>query len=96
MKGIYLLLGDEREDEALLGLLERADFLVVQASYLSSATARASVVLPSPIWAEREGEYVSMDGRSNRSQRVLQPREGLLSDGEILVELAKKLGHTLS
>ena len=96
LKGLYLLLGDERGDEKLLSWLDRIDFVVVQASYHSPATAMASVVLPSLTWAEREGEYVLMDGRLNKSQRVLQPKEGLLEDREILAELSKRLGHELS
>ena len=95
LKGLYLLLGDEQEDEELLDWLKGIDFLVVQASYHSSATAIADVVLPSPIWAEREGKYMSMDGRLLKLRRVLQPKDGLLQDQAILIELSKKLGHEL-
>jgi len=95
-KGLYLLLADEEEDEGLLSWLEGIDFLVVQASYHSRATSIADVVLPSLIWAEREGKYVTMDRRVLESKRVLQPKEGLLQDQEILIELSKKLRHDLS
>jgi len=95
-KGLYLLLADEPVDEELLSWLEGIDFLVVQASYHSPATSMADVVLPSPIWAEREGKYVSMDGRVLQLKQVLQPKEGLLQDQEILIEISKKLGHKLS
>ncbi len=95
LKGLYLLLGDEQEDEELLDWLKGIDFLVVHASYHSPATAIADVVLPSPIWAEREGKYMSMDGRLLELKRVLQPKDGLLQDQEILIELSKKLGHEL-
>jgi len=70
--------------------------LVVQASYHSPATSLADVVLPSTIWAEREGHYVSMDGRILELERALQPQDGLLQDQEILIRLSKKLGHELS
>ncbi|MBA7614143.1 NADPH-Fe(3+) oxidoreductase subunit alpha [subsurface metagenome] len=96
LKGLYLLLGDEQEGEGLLDWLKGIAFLVVQASYHSPVTAIADVVLPSPIWAEREGKYTSMDGRLLELKRVLQPKEGLLHDQEILIELSKKLGHKLS
>ena len=96
LKGLYLLLGDQKENDELLDRLKGIDFLVVQASYHSPATSMADVVLPSPIWAEREGKYVSMDGRSLELRSVLQPQEGLLQDQEILIELSKKLGHELS
>jgi predicted molibdopterin-dependent oxidoreductase YjgC len=96
LKGLYLLLGDEQENEGLLDWLKGIAFLVVQASYHSPVTAIADVVLPSPIWAEREGKYTSMDGRLLELKRVLQAKDGLLQDQEILIELSKKLGHELS
>jgi len=95
-KGLYLLLADEQVDEELLNRLKGIDFLVVQASYHSPATSIADVVLPSPIWAEREGKYVTMDGRVLELKRVLQPKEGLPQDEEILMEISKKLGRKLS
>jgi NADH dehydrogenase/NADH:ubiquinone oxidoreductase subunit G len=95
LKGLYLLLGDDQVNEELLGQLKGIGFLVVQASYPSPVTAMADVVLPSPIWAEREGEYVSMDGNALELRRVLQPREGVLQDQEVLAKLSQKLGHEL-
>jgi len=96
LKGLYLLLGDEQEGGELLEWLKGIDFLVVQASYHSPATSIADVVLPSPIWAEREGKYMSMDGRLSELRRVLQSQDGLLQDREILIELSRKLGYELS
>ena len=95
-KGLYLFLADEEEDEGLLSWLEGIDFLVVQASYHSRATSIADVVLPSLTWAEREGKYVTMDGRVIESKRVLQSKEGLFQDQEVLIEISKRLGHDLS
>jgi len=95
-KGLYLLLADEPVEEELLNWLEGIDFLVVQASYHSPVTSRADVVLPSLIWAEREGKYVTMDGRSVRLKQVLKPRDGMYQDEEILIQIAKKLGRRLS
>jgi predicted molibdopterin-dependent oxidoreductase YjgC len=96
VKGVYLFLADEQEDEELWGWLKGIDFLMVQASYHSAITSRADVVLPSPIWAEREGgEYVSMDGRISGSRQVLQLKDALLQDREILTELSRKLGREL-
>jgi len=96
LKGLYLLLADEPVGEELSDRLEGRDFLVVQASYHSPVTSVADVVIPSPIWAEREGKYVSMDGRVLELKRVLQPGDGLLQDEEVLIEVSKKLGHELN
>jgi predicted molibdopterin-dependent oxidoreductase YjgC len=92
VKGVYVLLGDdELKDERLLTQLKGVDSLVVQASFHSSLTAMAQVVLPSPIWGEREGEHVTMDGQAHRSQRALDPPKGVKGDEEILAELTKRL-----
>ena len=67
-----------------MALAEQAEFLVVQASYASPLTEAADVVLPSPIWAERGGTYVSLDGKVGHSQRVLEPPAGIKDDTEII------------
>ena len=95
-KGLYLLLADERDSEELLNRLKGIDFLVVQASYHSPVTSMASVVLPSPIWAEREGKYMTMDGRVLESKRVLQLKDGLPRDQEVLIEISQRLGRKLT
>ena len=92
VKGLYLLLGDDRVDEKLLDWLKGLSFLVVQASYQSPVTAMAHVVLPSPIWAERDGKYTNMDGQTLEIKPVLKPKAGLLQDKDILTKLSKKLG----
>ena len=94
-KGLYLLLSDDTVDEKLLNWLKEIDFLVVQASYHSPVTAIADVVLPSPIWAEREGEYVDMSGRVLEAKQVLEPGEGVLQDKEILMAVSQKMGKEL-
>ena len=95
-KVFYLLLADEPESEGLLHRLRGVSFLVVQASYYSPAVYMADVVLPSPIWAEREGKYVSLDGRVQDSKQVLKPKDSLLQDEEVFEAISKKLGHGLS
>ena len=95
-KALYLLLGDEPESEELLRWLRGVHFLIVQASYYSPAVYMADVVLPSPIWAEREGKYVSMDGCVQELKRVLEPQNGLPQDEEILTKISKKFGYALS
>ena len=98
IKGLYLLLGDDNinMNEELLSWLKGIGALIVQASYQSPITAMADLVVPSPIWAERGGTYVSMDGHILKSKQVLQVGDGLLQDKEILVKIARELGHELS
>lgn len=94
-RGMYLLLGDDTPDDGVLRRLRRAEFSVVQASYPSSVTELADVVLPSPIWAERGGSFMAMDGTKLEARRLLEPKAGALSDEEILRKLARKMGHDL-
>jgi len=98
VQGMYLLISDEQVDsDEVLGWLRTIDFLVVQASYRSAVTSMADVVIPSPIWAERDGgQYTSLDGHVAKSYRVIEPKKVLLQDQEILRELSKKMGHELS
>ncbi len=91
-KVLYLLLGDEPESAELLRWLRGIHFLVVQASYYSPAVYMADVVLPSLIWPERAGTYVSMDGRVQEFKQVLKPKDGMPQDGDILMEISRKLG----
>lgn len=93
--GLYLLLADELDSETLLPHLKGTGFLVVQASYHSPITEMADVVLPSPMWAEREGEYVSQDGRFLQANRVLEPSDGLLQDEAVFTSISQKMGHNL-
>jgi formate dehydrogenase major subunit len=95
LKGLYLLLTDERVSEELLGWLRGIDCLVVQSSYQSPVTSMADVVLPSPIWAERKGKYVSMDGRVLELNQVLEPKDGIAQDEEVFRQISQKLGHEL-
>jgi formate dehydrogenase major subunit len=91
-KLVYVLMSDDAfEMGEWVPQADQAEFLVVQASYSSPLTDCADVVLPSPIWAERKGKYVSLDGKVGHSQKVLEPPSGIKDDTEIISKLAKKL-----
>jgi formate dehydrogenase major subunit len=95
-KVLYLFLADEPESEELLRQLRGVNFLVLQTSYYSPVVYMADIVLPSSIWAERQGTCVAMDGRVQEIKRVLNTKEGFLLDDEILARISSKLGHQLS
>jgi predicted molibdopterin-dependent oxidoreductase YjgC len=91
-KLIYVMLADDEygADDWLVHA-KRAEFLIVQASYASLLTKAADVILPSPIWAERNGKYISLDGKAGGSRQVLEPPPGVRDDSEIFRQLAKIL-----
>ena len=66
-RGLYLLLSDDNVDKGWLDWLKDIDYLVVQAGYHSSVVDLADVVLPSPIWAERGGSYITAGKRAAHS-----------------------------
>jgi len=91
-KLVYVLLADdEYGDEDWVAQAEQAEFLIVQASYASPLTDAADVVLPSPIWAERSGKYISLDGKPGQSQQVLKPLPSIWNDSDIFAQLDRRV-----
>ena len=90
----YVAIGDDYVTERLLQRLEKAPFLVAQASYASRLTELADVVLPVTTWAEQSGHYVNLEGRVQAATAALQAREGVRSNTEALQAVAQSLGVT--
>jgi predicted molibdopterin-dependent oxidoreductase YjgC len=92
VKALYILLSDDYLDAPELSKLGKGlEFIVIQSSYLSSATSKANVLLPSPIWAEVAGEYTTLDGVAKSTSRLIKPPDGTQSDSEILREISKQM-----
>ena len=91
-KVAYIALGDEAPTETLVKNMEKAPFLVVQASHVSKLTAQADVVLPVQSWLEQAGHYISMDGRIQAAKATLPAQDGVLDNTEALARLASRLG----
>ncbi|MEC9308374.1 MAG: molybdopterin-dependent oxidoreductase [Chloroflexota bacterium] len=74
--------------------LENLEFLVVQDSFMSPATAIADVVLPRPLFNSKDGTYTNLERRIQtiRSSGQVQ-REGGRSEGSVLSDIAIKMGH---
>jgi len=92
IKALYLLLSDDYVDASELpNLSTELEFIVIQSSYLSSATSKADVVLPSPIWTEAGEEYITLDGIAKSTSRLIKPSDGIKADAEILCEISKQM-----
>jgi len=74
--------------------IDGASFVVVQDAFLSKTARHADVVLPVRILGDRDGTVVGADGvrRQLRPVRDLPP---LPQDGELFVELSRRLGGSL-
>ncbi len=75
---------------------KKLDFLVVQDAFLTETAQMADVVLPTAIFAEKEGTFTNMGMTVQRLNRALQPAGEARQDWEILCELAKKMGYSFS
>lgn len=73
--------------------LKSLDFLVVSDFFLSETAELADVVLPSAQWAEEEGTMTNLEGRVIRRRQAVEPPEGVLTDLELVQQLASRLGR---
>jgi formate dehydrogenase major subunit len=91
----FVALGDELPSKRLTERLEKAPFLIVQASHRSPLTEKAAVVLPVATWAEQEGHYLNMEGRLQFAHQIMQPPQEVQSSQQVFQSLADRLGTPL-
>lgn len=72
--------------------LRDLDLLVVCDSFMNETAEQANFFLPVTQWAEEEGTMTNLEGRVIRRRRACHPPAGVLSDINILCELAERLG----
>lgn len=82
---------ERSRDPEVIDRLRQAAFLVVHAWEEHPLAEVADVVLPSAIFAEKEGTFTNLQGRVQRIHQAYKPKGQALSDGEILVRLAARL-----
>jgi len=75
--------------------IEGAGFVVVQDAFLTPTARLADVVLPVRILGDREGTLVGADGVRRSLNRVRKPPLPLPQDGQVIGELARRLGKDL-
>ncbi len=71
-------------------------FLVVQDLFLTETAAESDVVLPALAFTEKGGSFLNIEGREQFLRPGKETLPGALSDGEIFIEIAKRLGIKLS
>lgn len=91
-KGVYLLLADDlAESQALADSLKGVEFVVAQTSYLSPVTTKADVVLPSLLWTESKGSYITLDGIQKSTSPMVKTSGNIKTDADTLKEVARHL-----
>lgn len=53
----------------------------------------ADVFLPSAFWIEKGGVFGNTERRSALTERMIEPPQGLKGDGEIFLEVARRMGY---
>lgn len=77
----------------LLEVLERLDFLVVQDGYHPIPTSEvADLVLPVAVWGEKEGTFTNSERRVSKVNAAVPPPGEAKPDFEIFLAIAKELG----
>ena len=72
--------------------LEALTFLVVQDIFPTETAQLAHVVLPSSVWAEREGTFTNTERRVQLIRAALEPPGEARPDWQIICDVAKALG----
>jgi len=84
----------EADQHRTIRLLKGLDHLVVQDMFLTKTAELADVVLPaSASWCESEGTVTSSERRVQLVRKALDPPGGARDDGELIIELARRLGY---
>ena len=85
-------------DQALVRrALERAEFVVLQEAYTSTATAAyADLLLPASSWGEKEGTVTNSERCISRVRAAVPPPGAARADWAIAVDVARRLERRLA
>jgi len=72
------------------------EFLIVQDILLTETAQQADVILPAVTYAEKDGTMTNIDHHVQRNVHALRPLPGAKADWEIIMALAKHMGHKWS
>jgi NADH-quinone oxidoreductase subunit G len=86
------LLGADQLDPSLIA---PGTFVIYQGHHGDRAAGRADVVLPGATYLEKDGTYVSTEGRVQRGRRAVFPPGEAREDWRILRAASELLGHAL-
>ena len=86
------LFGKERVEQ----LSKNVELFILQASNLNETSAYAHLVLPSAVYAEKDGTFTNCQQRVQRILPAFPPLGEAKGDWEILVTLAQRLGIELN
>ena len=88
---LLYLLGADEIDTGNLG----ATFVIYQGHHGDRGAARADVILPGAAYTEKDGSYVTTEGRVQLARRAVFPPGVAREDWRILRALSGAIGHSL-
>lgn len=99
LKGMWITAEDVAQSDPNTGhvvaALDSLDFLIVQEIFMNETAKHADLVLPGATFLEKDGTFVNSDRRIQRVRRVVPPLKGCLPDGDIVQEVALRMGADL-
>jgi formate dehydrogenase major subunit len=99
LKAMYIMAEDVAQSDPntdhVVGALESLDFLVVQEIFMNPTAELADVVFPGTTFLEKSGTFVNSDRRIQRVRPAIEPLAGTRIDGEIIHEVARRMGADL-
>ncbi len=81
--------------EAVAHKVAQQVFLIYVGSNDTATSRLAHLVLPSAVYAEKEGTFTNCDGRVQRLVKAFEPLKGSRGELEILLDLARRVGAPL-
>lgn len=79
--------------QKVIKALSNLNMLVVSELFMTETAKLATVVLPASSFLEKEGTFTNGERRIQRVQKVVEPIEGTKPDGQIIVEMMRKMGY---
>jgi len=94
VRGVWVAGGytDDWIDQATTSRFERLKLLVVQDLFPSPLSQRATYVLPSAAFAEREGSYVNRIDRLQWVSKAIRPPMGVRTEGSVYWDMLGRKG----
>ena len=82
-------------DDDISGKFDRglADFVILHTSYMTPDAEKADIILPSPIWAEKEGTLTNIDGLVQNMVKIINAPETVQSNELTIKSLAEKIAR---
>jgi formate dehydrogenase major subunit len=74
--------------------LEATDLVILQELFMTETGKYADVILPGTSFLEKNGTFTNGERRVQAVRQVVKPIEGTKPDGQIIVDIMNKMGHS--